>query len=113
MREEGRPMHDMAHALLLVGVMAGVTVLLRFLPFLVFARSTPKFVLYLGEVLPYAIMAMLVVYCLKGISFARAPYGAPELLAVAATAGLHKWKHNTLLSIVVGTVLYMALLRLL
>lgn len=105
-------MDNVIHSLLLVAVMAGVTAFLRFLPFLIFSKSTPKFVLYLGEVLPYAIMAMLVIYCLKGISFAERPYGLPELLSVAGVAALHKWRHNTLLSILGGTILYMALLRL-
>ena len=97
----------------LIVVMAAVTALLRFLPFLIWSgkRKTPEVVLYLGKVLPYAIMAMLVVYCLKGINVLAAPYGLPELIAVAVVAGLHAWKRNTLLSIVVGTVVYMFLVQ--
>jgi len=97
----------------LIVVMALVTVLLRFLPFLIWngKRKTPEVVLYLGKVLPYAIMAMLVVYCLKGVSVVTAPYGLPELIAVGVVAALHVWKRNTLLSIIVGTGVYMFLVQ--
>ena len=94
-------------------VMALVTALLRFLPFLIWngKRKTPEVVLYLGKVLPYAIMAMLVVYCLKGVSVVTVPYGLPELIAVGVVAALHVWKRNTLLSIIVGTGVYMFLVQ--
>ncbi len=99
--------------LIMVCVIALVTAGLRFLPFLVFGRGrqVPGFVGYLGRVLPYAIMAMLVVYCLKGVSLAKAPFGLPELLSVVLVAVLHVWKRNTLLSIVCGTVCYMVLVQ--
>lgn len=102
------------HALLIVIVIAAVTALLRFAPFLVFSgqRETPELVAYLGKVLPYAIMGMLVVFCLKGISLSEAPYGLPELLAGFLVVALHVWKRNTLLSIVGGTACYMVLIRL-
>jgi branched-subunit amino acid transport protein AzlD len=99
------------YSLLLIAVIAVVTALIRFLPFLVFRKGTPKVVLYLGEVLPYAIMGMLVVYCLKNISFTGSTHGIPELAAVLLVVVLHKWKHNTLLSIAAGTVCYMALVQ--
>lgn len=105
-------MIDTKDALLLILVMGAVTQLLRFLPFLVFSKGTPKPVLYLGEVLPYSIMAMLVVYCLKNTSFLGASHGIPETISVLAVAALHKWKHNTLLSILLGTVCYMILVRI-
>ena len=97
----------------LVAVVSLVTILLRFLPFLVLGngKETPKFVLYLGKYLPYAIMGMLVVYCLKGLSFATAPYALPEVIAVTAVVFLHLWKRNTLLSIGGGTVFYMILIQ--
>ena len=66
---------------------------------------------YLSEVLPYAIMGMLVVYCLKDVSFTSAPFGIPEFLSCAVVAGLHIWKRNTLLSIGGGTVFYMLLVQ--
>jgi branched-subunit amino acid transport protein AzlD len=92
--------------------MAGVTALIRFLPFLVFRKGTPKPVLFLGDVLPYAIMGMLVVYCLKNMAILGADHGLPEILAVLLVVVLHKWRHNTLLSIAAGTVFYMMLVQL-
>ncbi len=104
-------MNDMQAALLIV-VVSFVTIGLRFLPFLIFGeRKTPKKITYLGKVLPYAIMAMLVVYCLKGISFVKAPFGLPELLGVGCVVLLHWWRRNTLISIVGGTVCYMVLIQ--
>lgn len=102
------------HSALMVAVVALVTIALRFAPFLIFrgSKQTPAFVAYLGRVLPYAIMGMLVVYCLRNISFAPAPHGAPELIACAVVAALHLWKRNTLISIVGGTVCYMLLIQL-
>lgn len=96
-----------------IAVMAAVTFLTRALPFLLFDRgdSPPKLVLYLGRVLPPAIIAMLVVYCLRGISFAAPAGWLPQLLSVAAVVLLHLWKHNNLLSIFGGTILYMALIQ--
>ena len=101
------------HDVLLVAVVALVTIGLRFLPFALFrGRDTPKFIAYLGNVLPFAIMGMLVVYCLRGISFTTMPFGIPELVSVALVAGLHLWKRNTLLSIISGTVCYMILVQM-
>ena len=91
--------------------MSAVTLLLRFLPFALFAKGTPKLILYLGDVLPYSIMAMLVVYCLKNISVLSAPHGLPEAISVAVVVLLHKWRHNTLLSILGGTVCYMVFVQ--
>lgn len=105
-------MIDTKEALLLIAVMGAMTQLLRFLPFLIFSKGTPKPVLYLGEVLPYSIMAMLVVYCLRNTSFLGPSHGIPEVISVLAVAALHKWKHNTLLSILLGTICYMVLVRL-
>ncbi len=98
----------------IVAVAALVTMALRFLPFLIFSgdRETPPYITYLGKVLPYAIMAMLVVFCLKGISLTAAPYGLPELLACGLVVVLHVWKRNTLLSIAGGTVFYMVLVQM-
>lgn len=82
-----------------------------FLPFVLFPKGTPKIVLYLGDVLPYAVMGMLVVYCLKGIDFLDGTHGIPEVISVALVAILHKWKHSTILSILAGTICYMVLIR--
>lgn len=99
---------------LTITVTALVTAAIRFLPFLIFGskRETPPFITYLGKVLPYAVMAMLVVFCLKNISFVSAPHGIPEAIACVLVVALHTWKHNTLLSIVGGTVCYMLLIQL-
>lgn len=101
------------HAALIVLVGALVTAATRFLPFLIFgsSRKTPDIIVYLGKVLPYAIMGMLVVYCLKDASFLQYPYGIPEILGCLIVAGLHIWKRNSLLSIGVGTVAYMLLVQ--
>ena len=89
------------------------TMLTRFLPFLVFnpKKPTPKYIQYLGSALPGAIFGMLVVYCLRGVDLLGPTHGLPELLAGAAVVGLHLWKKNTLLSIAVGTALYMVLVQ--
>ena len=105
-------MSNSIYSLLLVAVVAGVTILIRFLPFLVFRKGTPDIILYLGNVLPYAIMGMLVVYCLKNISIIEKPHGLPELISVVLVVLLHKWKHNTLISIAAGTVCYMLLIQM-
>lgn len=105
-------MINASHSLILIAVMAVITMLLRFLPFFLFSGKTPKLVSYLGNVLPYSIMSMLVVYCLKDISFTSGSYGIPELVAVLLVVVLHKWKHNMLLSILGGTVCYMLLLQM-
>ena len=96
-----------------IAVMAAVTFLTRFLPFLLFDRgeSPPRIVLYLGRVLPPAIIAMLIIYCLRGVSFASPAGWVPQLLCVAVVVALHLWKHNNLLSIFGGTVLYMVLVQ--
>lgn len=98
-------------SLMIVLVVAGITVVLRGLPFVLFRGSTPAPVVYLSNVLPYAIMGMLVVYCLKGTAVLESPHGLPELIAIALIIALHKWKHNTLLSIVSGTVIYMIMVQ--
>jgi len=102
------------HSVLIVAVCALVTIGLRFLPFVIFSgdRPTPPYIVYLGKVLPYAIMGMLVVFCLKGVSLTAAPHGIPEFLACMVTALLHIWRRNTLVSIVGGTAVYMVLVQL-
>ena len=104
----------MHNPVLLIAVVAMVTALLRFLPFWVFGenRTTPQWLLRMGRLLPYAIMGMLVVYCLKDVTVTTAPFGLPEFLGCAIVAGLHIWKRNTLLSIGGGTLCYMLLIQL-
>lgn len=90
-----------------------VTILTRALPFLFFpaGKKTPEIINYLGAVLPFAAMAMLVVYCFKSVSVLEGSHGIPEFLAAAFVLCVHKWKHNMLLSIGGGTVLYMFLVQ--
>ena len=97
---------------ILVVVMSLVTMGLRFLPFLIFRKKTPPYITYLGQVLPSAMIGMLVIYCLKDVSISAAPFGFPELLAVVCVAGVQAWKRNSILSILTGTAAYMALIRL-
>lgn len=104
-------MSETVRVFLMIAVVSLVTAGIRFLPFLLFRKKTPAAVLYLGQVLPYSIMAMLIVYCLKGVDFTGGTHGIPEAVSVAAVVLLHKWKHNTLLSILGGTVLYMVLVQ--
>ena len=102
------------HDVWMIVVAVLVTAATRFIPFLIFRKkeSTPAIITYLGQVLPCAIIGMLVVYCLKDIQFLHAPFGAPELIACGVVALLHIWKRNSLLSIGVGTVCYMLLVQL-
>ncbi|MCD8351098.1 MAG: AzlD domain-containing protein [Planctomycetaceae bacterium] len=85
----------------------------RFLPFILFSKGTklPPTIRYLGGALPHAAMAMLLVYCLKEVRPAIAPHGLPEVLGLVATAALHLWRGNVLLSIAGGTVFYMVLVQ--
>lgn len=96
-----------------IAIMAGVTFLTRALPFLLFDRGErpPKLVLYLGKVLPPAVIAMLIVYCLRTVSFAGLGSWLPQLISVVAVVLLHLWKHNNLISIFGGTLLYMFLVQ--
>lgn len=89
------------------------TVLTRFLPFLLFpaGKTTPKYIQYLGKVLPPAVFGLLVIYCLKNVSIFTGSRGIPELLSILAVVLLHLWKRQMLLSIAGGTVLYMILVQ--
>ena len=107
-------MSDNLYTLISIGIIALVTALTRFLPFIIFSgkRKTPRYVLWLGRVLPYAIMGMLVVYCLKSVSFTTAPFGIPELIGCLAVVLLHVWKRNSILSIAGVTAIYMLIVNL-
>ena len=101
----------MMKSAVLVAVMAIVTYLIRGLPFLIFRKHTPPYIMYLGKVLPPAIIGMLVVYCLKDVSVTAAPFGLPELIAGVTVVLVHIWRRNTIASILSGTALYMVLLQ--
>ena len=106
-------MIDIKHSILQILIMAAVTAALRFLPFVLFpeGKKRPEFISYLGTVLPYAIIGMLVVYCFKNISFMQYPYGLPAIIAGVVVALLHIFKRNTLLSVFGGTACYMLLIN--
>lgn len=96
-----------------VAVIVFGTMLTRFLPFLVFpsGRPTPKYVRYLGKVLPPAVFGLLVVYCLRDVSILTGSHGLPELISIALVVLLHLWRRQMLLSIAGGTVCYMLLVQ--
>ncbi len=100
-------------SLIMILVVALCTYVTRALPFWLFRGSgeLPKAVTYLGKVLPMAVMATLVVYCLRSTSFQSAALFAPQLIAVAVVAALHVWRRNVLLSMFGGTAVYMFLVQ--
>ena len=102
-----------AQTLIMILAVAFGTSITRFTPFWVFPenKKLPKSILYLGQMLPPAMMGLLVIYCLKNVSIMKAPHGLPELIAIAAIVILHKWKNNVLLSIAGGTAIYMFLVQ--
>ena len=104
---------SIAQTAVAVGVMAVVTFLPRALPFFHFDRGgkPARVVLYLGKYLPAGVIAMLIVYCLKGVGFESTDQWLPSLLACAAVVGLHLWKRNNMLSIMGGTIFYMVLVQ--
>lgn len=99
--------------LLFFGLIALGTLLTRALPFLLFPekREIPKYIKYLANVLPFTMMGLLLIYCLKDISFTEGTHGLPELISIAVIVALHLWRKNTLLSIGCGTLLYMLLVQ--
>lgn len=97
-----------------VAIIVLITAGLRFFPFVIFGgnRKTPKIMTKLGKMLPYAIMGMLVVYCLKDVNFLSVSNFLPAILACFVVGGLYVWKRNTLISIVSGTICYMFLVQI-
>ncbi len=97
-----------------IGVIVLGTMLTRFLPFLLFpsGKPTPKYIQYMGKVLPSAVFGLLVIYCLKNVSLLSGNHGMPEAISIAAVIALHLWKRQMLLSIAGGTVCYMLLVQL-
>lgn len=102
-----------AQAFITIGMVVLGTLITRFLPFILFpaGKQTPPYVRYLGKALPPAALGLLVVYGLKDVSLFSGSHGLPELIAMTAVTGLHVWKRNLLLSIAVGTILYMLLVQ--
>lgn len=101
-----------AQQIITIGICALATILTRFLPFIIFKDGkTPKYIQYLGKVLPAAIFAMLVVYCLKDVNVIKGNHGIPELVALITTVGLHLLKRNMFISIIGGTLLYILIVN--
>ncbi len=104
---------SISQSIIIFMIAALVTFLLRATPFIVFPdnKETPKYIQYLGKVLPNTIISMIVVYCLKDINVFSYPNALPDLIAIVVIAILHIWKRNTLLSIGGGTFIYMLLVQ--
>lgn len=106
-------MNKTLYNLLLILVISLVTMFIRFLPFILFpeGKQPPKIVTYLSNVLPCAVMGMLVIYCLKNVSLVAFPFGIPEIISIFLVVVLYVWKRNTLISILSGTICYMILIQ--
>ena len=106
-------MASTSYLVIAIAIMAVITALLRYIPFLIFGKGkeTPGVITYLGKFLPYSIMGMLVIYCIKDINIMKGSHGLPELISIVIVATIHAWKNNTLLSIITGTVCYMLLVQ--
>ncbi len=102
------------HAALVILIMGLVTLATRLLPVLIFDRweRVPDYILYLGKVVPFTAMGLLIVYCLKDVSVMESPHALPELISLAVVSGTYLWKRNTILSVVIGTVIYMILVQM-
>lgn len=101
-------------SVVLIAVVVLGTMLTRYLPFMIFpaGKPTPKYVQYLGEVLPYAVIGLLVVYSLKNTVLLAWPFGIPEAISIICIVLLHLWRKSMLLSIAAGTIIYMLLIQL-
>ena len=106
-------MADYRHAMIIMIVMGLMTLATRILPVLIFGRSekVPDFILYLGKVVPFTAMGLLIVYCLRDVSVFSGSHAIPEILALAVVAASYLWKKNSILSVVVGTIVYMFLVQ--
>ena len=106
-------MTDHRHAIIVIIVMGLAVLATRIVPVLIFGRGekVPEFILYLGRVVPYTAMGLLIVYCLRDVPVLEAPHGLPELISLAAVTITYLWKRNTILSVVIGTALYMFLVQ--
>lgn len=105
---------SVAQQIITIAMVVLATMLTRFLPFIVFpsGKPTPKYIQYLGKVLPAAVFGLLVIYCLKNVDVMTGSRGLPELISIAVVTGLHLWKRNMLISIAGGTLCYMLLVQL-
>ena len=99
--------------MIIILVMGLMTLATRIVPVLLFGRGekVPEFILYLGRVVPYTAMGLLIVYCLRDMPVLEAPHGLPEIIALAVVTGTYLWRRNTIFSVVIGTALYMFLVQ--
>ena len=106
-------MTDYRHAMIVVVVMGLAVLATRIVPVLIFGRGekVPEYILYLGRVVPYTAMGLLIVYCLRDMPVLEAPHGLPEVIALAVVTVTYLWKRNSILSVVIGTALYMFLVQ--
>ena len=106
-------MTEHGHESLVIAVMGLAVLATRIVPVLVFGRGekVPEFILYLGRVVPYTAMGLLIVYCLRDMPVLEAPHGLPEIIALAVVTGTYLWRRNTIFSVVIGTALYMFLVQ--
>lgn len=106
-------MTDTRHAMIVIVVMGLAVLATRIVPVLIFGRGekVPEFILYLGRVVPYTAMGLLIVYCLRDVPVLDSPHGLPEILSLAVVTVTYLWKRNTIFSVVTGTVLYMFLVQ--
>ena len=107
-------MSDFKHSLIIILVMGLVTLATRILPVLIFGRNEkiPKYIMYLGKVVPYTAMGLLIVYCFKDVSVVQKPHALPDLIAMSVVIISYLWKRNAIFSVVIGTVLYMLLVQM-
>jgi branched-subunit amino acid transport protein AzlD len=106
-------MPDSGHAMIVIIVMGLAVLSTRIVPVLIFGRGekVPEFILYLGRVVPYTAMGLLIVYCLRDMPVLDAPHGLPEIISLTVVTVTYLWKRNTILSVVAGTALYMFLVQ--
>ena len=102
------------HALLIIVIMGLVTLGTRILPVIIFGRGekVPEYILYLGRVVPYTAMGLLIVYCLKDVPVLEAPHALPEIIALAIVTASYLWKRNTIFSVLIGTIAYMLMVQM-
>lgn len=106
-------MPDYRHAMIIILVMGLMTLATRILPVLIFGRGekVPDYILYLGKVVPYTAMGLLIVYCLKDVPVLDSPHALPEIISLAVVVLSYLWKRNSIFSVVIGTALYMVLVQ--
>lgn len=106
-------MTDYRHAMIIILIMGLATFATRIVPVLIFGRGekVPDYIMYLGRTVPYTAMGLLIVYCLKDISFTSSTHAIPEIIAMAVVIVSYLWKRNSIASVVIGTVIYMILIQ--